>query len=107
MKKSLISVSFAIVMVLSVAFVGDMFSSSNPFSVNAQTVRVKKKKVGAIRKIYRGGKYVGSKVWTGTKWVGVKSYQGSKYVGKKVWKGTKYAGKKTWKGTKWLGRKVY
>ncbi|MEK7725247.1 MAG: hypothetical protein AAB336_12915 [Acidobacteriota bacterium] len=96
MKKSIISFSFAVLMVLSVAFVGDIVSSNNPFSVKAQTVKVKKKKVGAIRSAYRGGKYVGKQVWTGTRWVGVKTYQGAKYVGKK-----------TWKGTKWVGRKVY
>ena len=78
------------------AFVAELTSTQSPFSAQAQTVTVKKKKVGVIRKIYRGGKYVGKKVWTGTKWVGLKT-----------WKGTKYVGKKTWKGTKWLGRKVY
>lgn len=102
MKKSFISFCFAFVMVLSVAFVGELTSSQNPFSAQAQTVTVKKKKVGAIRKIYRGGKYVGSKVWTGTKWVGVKSYQGAKYIGKKTWHGTKYVGRKT----KSLGKKI-
>ena len=94
MKKLLLNLLFAAAMVLSVAFVGEMTSSHNPFSANAQTVTVKKRKVGAIRKIYRGGKYVGRKVWTGTKWVGVHAYRGSKYIGKKTWRGTKYVGRK-------------
>ena len=107
MKKSLISFCFAVVMMLSMAFIGEVLSTNNPYSVKAQTATVKKKRVGAIRSAYRGGKYIGKQVWTGTKWVGVKTYQGSKYVGKKTWKGTKYAGKKTAKGAKWVGRKVY
>jgi hypothetical protein len=107
MKKSLISFGFAVVMVLSMAFIGGIASDNNPFSAKAQTVTVKKKKVGAIRSAYRGGKYIGKQVWTGTRWVGVKTYQGSKYVAGKTWKGTKYVGKKTAKGAKWVGRKVY
>ncbi|HRH42074.1 MAG TPA: hypothetical protein PKY82_10545 [Pyrinomonadaceae bacterium] len=94
MKKLFLSLFFAATMIISMAFVGQIGSTQNPFSAQAQTVTVKKKKVGAIRKIYRGGKYVGKKVWTGTKWVGVKTYQGSKYIGKKTWKGTKYVGRK-------------
>jgi hypothetical protein len=96
MKKKIITLFFAAAMVLSMAFIGEFGSSQNPFSAQGQTVTVKKKKkVGPIRKIGRGGKYVGKKTWKGTKW-----------VGKKTWKGTKYVGKKTWKGTKWVGRKV-
>lgn len=107
MKKILINSFFAVAMLLSMAFIGGIGSEQNPFSLKAQTVTVKKKKVGAIRSIYRGGKYVGKQVWNGTRWVGIKTYKGSKYIGKKTWKGTKYVGKKTWKGTKWVGRKVY
>lgn len=102
MKKTFINLFFALAMVLSIAFVGEITSSNNPFSAQGQTVSVKKKKVGAVRKIYRGGKYVGSKVWTGTKWVGAKSWKGTKYVGKKTWNGTKYVGKKT----KSIGKKI-
>lgn len=107
MKKSIVSLFFAVTMMFSMTFVGGVLSENNPFSVKAQTATVKKKRVGAIRSAYRGGKYIGKQVWTGTKWVGVKTYQGSKYVGKKTWQGTKYAGKKTAKGAKWVGRKVY
>jgi hypothetical protein len=96
MKRNILSLFFAATMMFSMAFIGDIASKQNPFSAQGQTVTVKKKKVGAIRKIYRGGKYVGRQVWNGTRWVGVKA-----------WKGTKYVGKKTWKGTKWIGRKVY
>lgn len=93
---------FAAVMMLSVVFIGDAISSNNPSSVQAQTVRVKRKRVGVTRKIYRGGKYVGTKVWDGTKWVGIKTWKGTKYVGRKTYQGTKYVGKKSWK----TGRKV-
>jgi hypothetical protein len=94
MKKTIFSLFFAFSMIITVAFMGDIGTTQNPFAAHGQTVTVKKKRVGAIRKIYRGGKYVGRKVWTGTKWVGVKSWQGTKYVGRKTWKGTKYVGRK-------------
>ncbi len=113
MKKTIISAFFAFAMILSVAFVADMISDQNPFSAQAQTTRVKKKRVGAVRSAYRGGKYVGKQVWNGTRWVGVKTAQGTKLVGKKTWqgtkavgKGTKKVGKKTWRGTKKVGSKV-
>lgn len=97
MKKMFISLFFATAMIFSMAFVGEMVSSQTPFSAQAQTTTVKKKKrVGAIRYIGRGTKYVGKKIWHGTKWVGLTTYRGSKYIGKK-----------TWKGTKWLGRRIY
>ena len=81
------------IMVLSVAFAaGSISSTDSSFSASAQTVTVKKKrKPGAARRVYRGGKYVVRKTWDGTKW-----------VSKKVWVGTKWTGKKTWK----TGRKV-
>lgn len=108
MKKSIISFCFAVAMVLSMAFVGEILSSgNNPFAANAQTTTVKKRKVGVIRRAYRGGKYIGNQVWTGTKWVGVKSYQGARIVARTSVKGAKYAGKKTVKGAKYIGRKVY
>lgn len=96
MKKTIISLFFAFAMILSITFVSEMISNQSPFSTKAQTVTVKKKRVGAIRYIGRGGKYVGRQVWNGTKWVGLTTYRGSKYIGKK-----------TWKGTKWLGKKIY
>ena len=108
MKKVLLSGIFAFAMILSMVFIGGVASSNNPFSVNAQQVRVaKKRKVGAIRKVYRGGKWVGSKTWDGTKWVGKKSWQGTKYVGKKTWNGTKAAGRTTKKVGSKIKRVVY
>jgi hypothetical protein len=107
MKKSLVSFCFAVAMIFSLAFIGEAVSSNNPYSVKAQTATVKKKRVGAIRSAYRGGKYVGKQVWTGTKWVGTKTYQGSRIVARTSVKGAKYAGRKTVKGAKWIGRKVY
>lgn len=113
MKKSIISLFFAFAMILSVAFVADLVSEQNPLSAQAQTTRVKKKKVGVIRNTYRGGKYVGKQVWNGTRWVGVKTAQGARLVGRKTVQGTKAVGrgtknvsKKTWRGTKKVGTKV-
>ncbi|HLM00225.1 MAG TPA: hypothetical protein VK400_04155 [Pyrinomonadaceae bacterium] len=88
--KKITSLIFALTMILSIAFVGEVTSSHNPFSADAQ-VTVRKKRVGAIRTVGRGGKYVVRKTWNGTK-----------YVSKKVWSGTKWTGKKTVK----TGRKV-
>lgn len=85
MKKA-ISAIFAVVMMFSIVFISEAVDS-NPFSVKAQQVTVKKKRrPGAIRSTYRGGKWVTKKTWNGTK-----------YVSRKVWVGTKWTGKKTWK----------
>jgi len=86
-----ISLLFAVLMMFSVVFFSEAISS-NPSSVKAQQVTVRKKRrPGAIRSTYRGGKWVTKKTWNGTK-----------YVSRKVWQGTKWTGKKTYKG----GRKV-
>ena len=88
--KKLMGIFLAGSFILSLAFMSEAITpnGSNPFSVKAAQVTVKKKrKKGIIRTTYAGGKYVTRKVWNGTKW-----------VSKKVWVGTKYAGKKTWKG---------
>ncbi|HEX7226692.1 MAG TPA: hypothetical protein VF353_02860 [Candidatus Binatia bacterium] len=89
--KKLTSLFFAIAMLFSVAFVGDSISSStstgNPFAAQAQVTVKKKRKPGAIRRVYRGGKWVGSQVWTGTKWVSKKTWEGMKWTykgGRKV-----------------------
>lgn len=87
--KKLMNIFFAMVMMFSITFIGQAISSNGNLSVNAQTVRVKQKKRGIIRKTYAGGKYVVKRTWTGTKW-----------VSRKVWVGTKWTGKKTWRVTK-------
>jgi hypothetical protein len=90
--KKFLSLIFAVVMVLSIAFVSELTSSkNNPFSAQAQVTVTKRRNVGVARKVSRGGKWVVRKTWNGTK-----------YVSKKVWVGTKWTGKKTWK----TGRKV-
>lgn len=89
--KKVINLVFAVAMMFSMVFIGEAISSNAPFSVNAQQVTVKKRRKGAIRKTYAGGKWVVRKTWNGTKW-----------VSKKVWVGTKWTGKKTYK----TGRKV-
>lgn len=95
--RKLTSLFFALVMTLSIVFIGEAISSNGNLAVQAQqktTVKRKKRK-GLIRKGYAGGK-----------WVAKKSWRGGKYAGKKTWQGTKWTGKKAWKGTKWTGRKV-
>lgn len=94
--KKLTSLIFAVIMTLSVAFVGGSLSGSNsagnPTVASAQVTVRKKRKPGAIRRIYRGGKWVGTKVWTGTKWVSKKTWQGMKWTykgGRKVVSRTK------------------
>ena len=88
--KKLTSFVFAAAMLFSIAFVGETISTAtntgNSMSVQAQATVKTKRKPGAIRRIYRGGKWVGTKVWTGTKWVSKKTWQGMKWTGKKTWK---------------------
>jgi lipopolysaccharide export system protein LptA len=81
---------FAVIMVLSLTFIGNVVSSNAGTSVKAQTVSVKRKrKPGIIRGTARGAKYIGKKTYQGTKYVGKKTYQGAKFVGKKTVKGTR------------------
>lgn len=85
------SLLLALLMTLSVAFVGGSLTGSdtsagNPIIASAQTTVRKKRKPGAIRRIYRGGKWVGTQVWTGSKWVSKKTWQGMKWTGKKTYK---------------------
>lgn len=90
--KKVLSLFFVLAMMLSVVFISEGISSNSPFSVKAQqTVTVKRRKKGVVRRGYAGGKWVVRKTWNGTK-----------YVSRKVWVATKWTGKKTWKG----GRKV-
>lgn len=99
--KKLLSLTFALAMIMSIAFISNAVSSgSNPYSAQAQTVTAKKRRPGVVRSVYRGGKYVGKQVWNGTKWVSSKTWKGTKYVGKKTVQGTKYAAHKTKRGTK-------
>lgn len=90
--KKLTSLFFALLMALSVAFVGGSLSSSansagNPTVAAAQVTSRRKRKPGAVRRIYRGGKWVGTQVWTGTRWVSRKTWQAMKWTGKKTYKG--------------------
>jgi hypothetical protein len=89
--KKLVNLFFVAAMMFSIVFISEATSSNSPFSVQAQQVTVKKRRKGAIRQGYAGGKWVVRKSWDGTK-----------YVSKKVWSGTKWTGKKTYK----TGRKV-
>ena len=90
--KKLMSLFFAMVMMISIVFIGDAISSNGPLSIQAQQkVTIKRRRKGIIRQTYAGGKWVVRKTWNGTKW-----------VSHKVWVGTKWTGRKTWK----TGRKV-
>ena len=90
--KKLTTLFFALAMSLSIAFIGgDLTGSSNsagnPTVASAQVTVRKKRKPGAIRRVYRGGKWVGTKVWDGTKWVSKKTWHGMKWTykgGRKV-----------------------
>ncbi len=90
--KKLTALFFALAMSLSIAFVGgDLTGSSNsagnPTVASAQVTVRKKRKPGVARRVYRGGKWVGTQVWTGTKWVSKKTWQGMKWTykgGRKV-----------------------
>lgn len=84
--RKLSALVFAIVMIMSVAFVGGSTATSNPFAVQAQTVTAKTRKKGLVRRGYAGGKWVAKKVYRGGKWVTVKTWKGTKWVGKKSWK---------------------
>lgn len=88
--KKLTSAFFALALLLSVTFISGSISSAtstgDSFSVQAQTTVKRKRKVGVTRRVYRGGKWVGTQVWTGSKWVARKSWQGGKWVGKKTYK---------------------
>lgn len=94
--KKILGLVFAFSMILSVVFIGDLVSSNNPYSVQAQTVTVKRKK--------RVG--VGRRVWRGGKWVYAKSAKGTKYVIHKTKRGTKWTYHKTKRGTKKIFHKV-
>jgi hypothetical protein len=100
--KKLTSLIFALAMILSIAFVGEMTSSHNPFSADAQ-VTVKKKRSGGL---VGGGKYVYRKAANGTRYVYHKTKRGTVYVGKQTWKGGKYVTSKTVTGTKYTSHKV-
>jgi hypothetical protein len=84
--KKIVNLLFVAAMMFSIVFISEAISPNSPFSVKAQQVTVKKRRKGAIRRGYAGGKWVVRKTWDGTK-----------YVSKKVWQGTKWTGKKTYK----------
>ena len=106
MRKGL-NLVLAIVMVLSLAFIGDIASSNNPFAAQAQTkVTVRKKNSGGIYgKTKSGAKYIYRKGRNGTVYVYRKGKQGAIYVGRKSYQGGKYVVGKTVKGSKWIFRK--
>ena len=88
---------FALVMILSIVFIGDVVSSNNPFAAQAQT------KVTVRRKRHRG---VASRTYRGGKWVYHKSANGTRYVIHKTKRGTKWTYHKTKRGTKKVFHKV-
>lgn len=99
--KKILGLFFALMMLLSVVFIGEATSSANPFSVQAQTrtgsVTIRRKRRGGV---VGGAKYVYHKSKRGVVYVGKKTYQGGKYVTKKTVQGTKYTAHKTKRGAK-------
>ncbi len=90
MRNKFMAAILASLMIVGIAFVGDTLSSNNPFSAQAQTVTVKRKKrVGPVRRVYRGGKWVTVKGWRGGKWVAHKTKRGTKYTFHKTKRGVK------------------
>ena len=101
--KKLINLFFAAAMMFGVVFIGDAISSNGNLSVQAQqTVTVRKRRKGVVRKTYGGGKYVVRKTYGGGKYVVRKTVKGTRYVSHKTKVATKYTVRKTYKG----GRKV-
>ena len=98
--KKLTGLFCAVVMMLSLVFIGDMISSDNPLSVKAQKVSVKRKRRGVATQTYRGGKYVYRKSAGGVRYVYRKTAKGTVYVGKQTYKGGKWTFHKTKRGTK-------
>ena len=89
------------VLLLSVAFLMTItFVCSQ--AVNAQDSMMKQvgdKTVKVTKKVYHGGRKVGTTV-------GHKTWNGSKWVASKSWKGGKWVAVKTVHGTKWVWRKA-
>ena len=104
--RKILNLIFAMAMILSIVFIGDLASSNNPFAAQAQTkVSVRKKNNGLYGKSKSGVKYLYRKGKNGTVYVYRKSKQGVVYVGRKSYQGGKYVGGKTVKGSKWIWRK--
>ncbi len=101
--KKILSVFFAVIMLLSIAFTGEATAYNGSFSVQEQTqtrtgnVTVRRKRRGGV---VGGTRYVAHKTKRGAIYVGKKTYQGGKYVGKKTVQGTRYTSHKVKRGTK-------
>ena len=94
--KKITSLIFALSMILSVVFIGELTSSENPYSADAQ-VTVKRKRSGGV---VGGGKYVYRKAANGTRYVYHKTKRGTIYVGRQTMKGGKWTFHKGKRGTK-------
>lgn len=96
--KKLFTGIFALAMVLSLVFIGELTSSGkNALSAQAQTVTVKRKRRGGV---VGGTRYVAHKTKRGAKYVAHKTKRGAIYVGRKTAQGTRYVAHKTKRGTK-------
>jgi hypothetical protein len=93
--KKITSLIFALAMILSMVFIGEL-SSQNPYSAEAQ-VTVKRKRSGGV---VGGGKYVYRKAANGTRYVYHKTKRGTMYVGRQTMKGGKWTFHKGKTGTK-------
>ncbi|HMQ03434.1 MAG TPA: hypothetical protein PKD26_05925 [Pyrinomonadaceae bacterium] len=83
-------VIFSLAMVLSIPFAARTISSTDKsVSAEAQTVRTTRRKKGAIRQGYAGGRWVVKRVYRGGKWVYIKTWQAAKWTGKKTYRGSR------------------
>ena len=104
--KRVIGLVFALAMILSLAFIGEITSGNNPLAAKAQVTVRKKRSGGLYGKSKRGVKYVARKSYRGGRYVVRKGYRGGKYIGRKSYQGGKYVGKKTVGGAKAVGSKT-
>ncbi len=104
--KKITTLFFAVVMMLSIVFIGETISSNGNLSVKAQQVSVKRKRRGIASKTYRGGKYVYRKSANGVRYVYRKTAKGTVYVGKQTYRGGKWTYGKGKSGTKYVIRKT-
>lgn len=97
--KKILSGLFALAMLLTLPFFGEVTSTDNPFAAKGQ-VSVKRKSRGVASTTYRGGKYVYRKSAAGVRYVYRKTAKGTVYVGKQVYRGGKWTYTKGKGGTK-------
>ena len=98
--KKVLTLVFALAMMLSGVFISGAITGDRSFSAAAQTVTVRKRHRGVASRTYRGGRYVVRRTWDGTKYVSHKVKVGTKWTAHKTKVGTKWTAHKTKRGAK-------